>query len=571
MKTVSRFRLFGVVLAVGCSILRGTLSLAAEPPADLPPVSEAESWIRGLKMTEKGRKDLLAELQELHPVPGQAIWPEGMRKALNSADGVGTVRKVLIKHGFLPSELRWLDELPRDAPADLLTSIVILQTRRLLREGPPAYEGLWPKWNIGDTPGSEPDEEKEPGALLPWIARHADEKVDSFLQSFAPRNVVYQELHASFVRLTDELETRRAEFIAIPPIKPDQVVKPGDAYEGAPILERRLIEEGYLLPAAPPPVSDPASPVPSVCGPVFTAEMSEAVRRYQFHQGRTVDGILGPDTLGELNRSPDQELEVLRINLHRARMLPDQLGNRYLLVNIPSTRVDVFSGSDKPLLSMKAIVGESVKTRQTPVFRDVMETVEFGPYWNVPVSIAKREIVPKARRDDPSFELGNYELVEKYTSSRALPVNGANLARAGEGRLLIRQRPGPKNALGRVKFLFPNDFHIYLHDTPEGRLFDEAERDFSHGCIRIEKPVDLAEFVLTPQGWTREQIEEVIASGLNRQVKVENPVNVYIIYLTAFPSWEPDEGGRRVRFHPDLYQHDPQLLKKLQESQQMGP
>lgn len=522
--------------------------------------SEAAPLIRALRSGDEASRALLAELNELHATPGASPWPEGIRKSLGTADGADLVRKVLSRHGYLPHELRWLDELPRDAPPDLLTSVMVLQTRRLLREGPPAYEGLWPKWNLGDTPGSEPEEEREPGGLLPWIARHAGDNAETFLQSFTPRNVVYQELLTFHAQMLDELETRREAFIPIPPIRQGEVVKPGDAYAGAPILERRLIEEGYESPAAPdfPPEVKPR---------VFTVEMSDAVRRYQFHQGRTVDGILGPDTLRELNRSPDQELEILRINLHRARMLPDDMGRRYLLVNIPSTRVDAFSSSRVPVLSMKAIVGESVKIRQTPVFRDVMEWVEFSPYWNVPASIAKRDIIPKARRDRGDFEERGYEIVTSYTSSKTLPVNAGTLSQAESGKLLIRQRPGPKNALGQVKFLLPNDFHIYLHDTPEGRLFNEAERDFSNGCIRIEKPLELAEFVLGPQGWTNEPIGAALASGVNRRVKVANPVNVYIIYLTAFPTWDAD---RKVRFHPDLYQQDLQLLEKSKNPQKNG-
>ncbi len=188
-----------------------------------------------------------------------------------------------------------------------------------------------------------------------------------------------------------------------------------------------------------------------------------------------------------------------------------------------------------------------------------MEKLEFGPYWNVPNSIASEEIVPKARNNHSYLASNNYEIVSSYGSSETVSVSADALSKVESGALLIHQKPGPKNALGSVKFLFPNDYAIYLHDTPQDSLFAEAERDFSHGCIRVEKPADLAEWALSPQGWDRSKVEQALKSGENKTVALDNKVNVYIVYLTAYPSWDEND-KRQVDFHPDLYKFDEKLL-----------
>lgn len=460
------------------------------------------------------------------------------------------MRQVLGRHGFLPDELDWIDEIPEELTPEARGLVIALHARQLLLAGPEKIEKQWTKWDEGETPGSDPDEKKKP-ATLPLPA--AGEDVKTVLESFAPKNVVYRSLHSSFVQMGEDLEKLRAEFIPIPPIEEGEIVKLGDTYKGVPILTRRLTEEGYYDDRHP--VADAEGKDKESPESLYTEKLAEAVKRYQEHYGREVDGILGPNTLAELNRSPDQQYALLRLNLHRSRMLPDEPGERYLIVNIPSTQVLAFSKSEKPVLEIKTIVGKAIRERQTPVFRDVMTIIEFEPPWNVPVSIAGRTIVPNARKNSGYMERNNYEIVPSYGSSSPRPVNSGTLSQVESGSLLVQQKPGPKNALGSVKFLFPNDYAIYLHDTPAGELFEEAQRDFSNGCIRVEKPAELAEFVLGPQGWNRQRVEEALELTETKRVEVENPVNVYIIYLTAFPNWdETDE--RKVRFHPDLYGHD---------------
>jgi murein L,D-transpeptidase YcbB/YkuD len=529
-------------LAVACASISLGLGALADEQASLE--KQAAPAIAALKLNDERSKQMRADLKKLD----QAEKPPAWAANLAGPEGITTLREVLTRHGYLTDELKWIDDIPEDLPPEARGVVLALHARQLLRAGPEKIEKQWTKWDEGETPGSDPKEEKKEAAL-PLPA--AGDDLKTALESFAPVNVVYRSLHSSFLQMGEDLEKLRAEFIPIPPIEEGKVVKPGDSYEGVPILTRRLSEEGYYQaqPAANAEEKEAASDT------LYTEELAEAVKRYQEHHGREVDGILGPKTLEELNRDPDQQYALLRVNLHRSRMLPDQPGERYLIVNIPSTQVLAFSKSDKPVLEMKTIVGQAVRERQTPVFRDVMTVLEFAPPWNVPVSIAGRTIVPNARKSSGYMEQNNYEIVPSYQSDSPRPVNSGTLSQVESGNLLVRQKPGPKNALGSVKFLFPNDYAIYLHDTPEGELFEEAQRDFSNGCIRVEKPADLAEFVLGPQGWSRQKVEEALELTETKRVEVENPVNVYIVYLTAFPTWD-ETSERTVRFHPDLYGHD---------------
>lgn len=206
-------------------------------------------------------------------------------------------------------------------------------------------------------------------------------------------------------------------------------------------------------------------------------------------------------------------------------------------------------------LAMKVIVGEV--NRETPVFRDVMEVVEFAPYWNVPTSIASRDIVPRARRNSGYLQSRGYEIVSSYAASDTRPATSGNLSAVASGNLLIRQTPGEQNAMGRVKFLFPNEYAIYLHDTPQGDLFDESERGFSNGCIRVEDPQAVGAFILGPQGWDATKVSEHMDGDATERVEVEETVNIYLVYFTAFTAWD-DDGA--VMFFPDIYQLDDDRL-----------
>jgi murein L,D-transpeptidase YcbB/YkuD len=239
-----------------------------------------------------------------------------------------------------------------------------------------------------------------------------------------------------------------------------------------------------------------------------------------------------PQYLGlkrQLASCRDEECRrVVAVNMDRWRWLPDDLGSRYLIVNIPAFRLDAIEGG-RSVLEMKVVTGK--KDNPTPVLADEMTSVVFSPYWNIPQAIVDREILPKAGRDPEYLERNNIEYDE-----------------SGQH---YRQRPGKGNSLGGVKFLFPNHFNVYLHDTPSAHLFDRVERDFSHGCVRVEQPLALAKYVLRDKPeWTEDRIREAMTSGVEKSVPLGPPLPIYLVYFTAW-----DEGGR-LQTAADVYGHD---------------
>ena len=227
-------------------------------------------------------------------------------------------------------------------------------------------------------------------------------------------------------------------------------------------------------------------------------------------------------------RGDHEAAQRIAVNMERWRWLPGDLGSRYVMVNIPAFRLDVVEGG-KSVLAMNVVAGK--KASPTPVLSDRMKYVVFSPYWNIPSDIAQKEIAPKLERDPGYLERNNIEVDEE------------------SGR--YRQRPGKGNSLGLVKFVFPNHYNVYLHDTPAHALFDRIERDFSHGCVRVERPLDLVKYVLRDQPeWTEEKIDAAMHAGVERSVNLKEPLPIYLAYFTA---WEEEGVLKTV---PDVYGYD---------------
>jgi murein L,D-transpeptidase YcbB/YkuD len=246
------------------------------------------------------------------------------------------------------------------------------------------------------------------------------------------------------------------------------------------------------------------------------------------------------------------------------RWMPDDTSGRFIVVNIPEFRVRVFardSSGDRPIVTMAAIVGEARRRRYTPVFVATMQHVIFRPYWDVPPRIARNEEIPKIARRPGYFASQEMEIVRGYDEQVVrYPPTPQNLAKIAAGELRLRQRPGEKNALGLVKFIFPNNYSTYLHDTPAKSLFARARRDFSHGCMRLSDPPRLAEAVLErQQGWDRARIDSAMHGHRTFRVNLELPIPVYVLYLTAMPD---DRGD--VHFSRDIYGHDAALIRALE-------
>ena len=274
-------------------------------------------------------------------------------------------------------------------------------------------------------------------------------------------------------------------------------------------------------------------------GLLYDVVLAAGVAQFQRTHGIAVDSLLGPETIEALNVTAEYRLGQIAANLERYRWLPRTLGSRYILVNVPAFRLEGYD-SNEVAIEMKVIVGQDYKDKNTPVFSDRMETVVFRPYWNVTPDIQEKELAPKIAADPSYMDKNDYE----YWSD------------AGVTR--IRQKPGPKNSLGLVKFLFPNSFNIYLHDTPDDQLFAKDVRAFSHGCIRLEKPAELAQWVL---GWSADSVLSAMDNEPNnKSVRLPSKIPVFIVYFTAF------SGEDGLRFGNDLYSRDKELVDAVRES-----
>jgi murein L,D-transpeptidase YcbB/YkuD len=287
----------------------------------------------------------------------------------------------------------------------------------------------------------------------------------------------------------------------------------------------------------------------------------EGVRRFQRRHGLTDDGVIGPGTFRALNTPLGHRVRQIELTLERLRWLPELGGYRLVVVNIPAFRLFAFDsvgGTGAPTQHMRVIVGKAVDTR-TPVLVEQLRYLEFQPYWNIPRSILVNELLPQIRRQPGYLRQHGMELVGSGDRVSGDTVTRAVLDHLARGELRVRQRPSPHNPLGRVKFVFPNQADVYLHGTPDTSLFARDRRDFSHGCIRVERPVDLAAWVLGNQpAWPRDSVEAAMASKPTRRVLLSRAVPVVLFYTTAVAL--PDLG---MAFYEDIYGHDRRLDQAL--------
>lgn len=331
---------------------------------------------------------------------------------------------------------------------------------------------------------------------------------------------------------------------------PAKPVNPGATYEAVQRLSARLRLLGDL-PAA---TQDPEG------SNLYDGPLVAAVKHFQERHGLSPDGRLGPQTLKQLNTRLSFRVEQLRLTLERWRWVPYQFPEPPIVVNIPEFRLRAYDSDGRVGLASNVIVGKAYR-HETPVFERDMKFVVFRPYWNVPPSIQRSEIVPAIKKDREYIAKKGYEVV---TAQGDVVTSGVldddMVQQLSAGKLLVRQKPGPNNALGLVKLMFPNEYNVYLHSTPSPQLFSQSRRDFSHGCIRVEKPAELAAWVLRDKPeWTLERVRAAMQSGPdNVQVNLSKPVPVLILYGTAIV----DDAGQ-VHFFDDLYGYDADLEKVL--------
>ena len=292
-------------------------------------------------------------------------------------------------------------------------------------------------------------------------------------------------------------------------------------------------------------------------GQLYGNALVEVVKRFQARQGLEGDGVIGSTTIVAMNVPVQERIKSIILAMERLRWMPENLGQQYLIVNIAGfelRRVNAGKVEER----MAVVVGKPY--HRTPVFSDRIRFLEFNPYWNVPPDIAVNEELPVLRRNPAGLSAQGFEVVRGNQVSDPSSVDWSSVG-PGHFPYQLRQRPGPNNALGRVKFMFPNPHNVYLHDSPARNLFERNVRAFSHGCIRLSRPLDLAEQVLRVggvQGWSKERINDVVASTKNTVVNLREPLPVHITYLTAWA----DDGV--ANFRQDIYGHDAKLLAALE-------
>jgi murein L,D-transpeptidase YcbB/YkuD len=364
----------------------------------------------------------------------------------------------------------------------------------------------------------------------------------------------YDDYRALVRALARYRELAADSTVRLPP-NVNRSIRPGDHYDGVPELRRLLTVLGDLAPAT-------ADASATVGTEQYAGELLDAVVAFQRRHGLEPDGIIGKSTMAQLRVPLAQRVRQIGLALERWRWLPHVPPERFVLVNIPAFLLYAFEREsvEWKALAMKVIVGQARGRHHTPIFAGAMREVVFRPYWDVPPRIARNELLPIIRRQPNYMEREGLEIVRGTDENAMLyPATAENLAKVAAGTLRLRQRPGEKNAVGLIKLVFPNRYNVYLHGTPEQHLFTAARRDFSHGCIRVESPSLLAEFVLSDgEAWSRSAIDSAARGATTLRVNVVRPARVFVYYLTA----SADDKGI-PRFYPDVYGHDAVLEKAL--------
>ena len=294
---------------------------------------------------------------------------------------------------------------------------------------------------------------------------------------------------------------------------------------------------------------------------LFDEALESAVKRFQLRHGLTADGAAGRATLAELNVSAEDRVDQVALNLERWRWLPHNLGRRHIIVNIAAFELDVVE-EESLVMTMRVVVGVPDSGQYTPVFSDTMRYMVLNPYWQVPHDIAAKDLLLRVQQDSTYLAQQKIRVFTGWGPS-GKEVDPATVDWAAitpdDFPYRLCQDPGPINALGRIKFMFPNKFNVYLHDTPSRPLFGRARRDFSHGCIRIQKPIDLAVYLLRKDPrWNREELLRALDEVVDRTVPIPEPIPIHMLYWTAWV----DE-SRTIQFRRDIYGRDAPLLEAM--------
>jgi murein L,D-transpeptidase YcbB/YkuD len=441
--------------------------------------------------------------------------------------GAGAVARLLAAH-----------EPERLAELELRLSLALLEVSADLAAGRLEPSAVDPELFIHP-------EDVDRARVIRDAAAAAD--IGAFVAGFRPAQDEYRRLRAA---LADLRATAAAG--GWPTVAEGPTLDPGMRHPRVGRLRARLHASGDLAMGkdAAAPGRDPD---------LYDAALRPAVERFQRRHGLAPDGRVGARTIAALNVPAESRIRQALLNLERRRWMPDRLGERYVFVNLADFHAKVVEGA-RTVFDTRVVVG--ARYHRTPVFSAEMTYVVINPYWHVPPSIARNELLPKIREDPGYLAANDFELLSDWSDGAAVldPSTIDWSAVSAEAfPYKLREKPGPGNALGRIKFMFPNRFNVYMHDTPARALFEKTVRSFSHGCIRVERPEEFGAVVLGRQpGWSLDRIQAAIARGERRIVTLAAPLPVHITYLTA---WVNKDGS--VHFRDDVYGRDPLLAEAL--------
>jgi L,D-transpeptidase YcbB len=475
------------------------------------------------------------------------LWIDATgRPGLDASDAL-TMLRAAADDGLEPADyaVGQLDRLTsklRTAPPSIadLASFDVALSASMLRYLHHLHAGRIDPRTIGLRLTAPADQHDFAALVQSAVAEH---RVAEAVADLMPPLAQYRALRTTLTKYRSIAREVDSAAMALPAFA--RVVRPGEAYPGIDALLRRLMALGDL----------PAGTEPSTAT-VYRGALVDGVKRFQRRHGLAPDGIIGRSTHAALRIPIASRVRQIELALERLRWLPHLGEQRLLAIDIPMFRLwvwDTIPHDGEPLFGMDVIVGRALRT-QTPVFVEELQELIFRPYWNVPSSIVRYEILPRLDRDPEYLRREQMEIVlGPGDDARVVAATPENLVRLRQGTLRLRQRPGPHNALGLVKFVFPNPENVYVHGTPAQSLFSRSRRDFSHGCVRAENPIALAEWALKDQpDWSRDRIVSAMNGTQSIHVRLPRPIQVVLFYTTA--AVMPDDGT--IHFAEDIYLQD---------------
>lgn len=467
--------------------------------------------------------------REYQPVWSNRELREDLYRSIENASNHGLQFKDY--HGdYLEMALSNLANLGQDEKdlLELVLTDAFFTYGRHLNSGKLNPKKLYTIWDI----------DRNETDLLPLFQKAISENsISATLEDLAPKHIVYKGLQKSLKDYRDYMEKEE---------NPTQVhkgesIKPGDTSSRMAMIALRLKELNFL------------DSIPPNSTHEYNESLEEAVRKFQEHHGIETDAVIGEGTISELNKTYKERYEQILVNMERWRWHPQDLGDHYIIVNIPNYRLHLVKGKDT-ISSNRVMVG--TEARKTPVFSDKIEHIVYNPTWTIPPTIKKNDVIPAAKRNTSYLTSKNMSVFDG--SGKRLNPSEINWNNREVVNYTYRQEAGPANPLGKVKIIYPNRYSIYLHDTPSKKLFEKNSRAQSSGCVRVEGVLDLAEYLLNDQEkYTSEKIQEILDSGRTTTIKITKEVKVYHLYWTA---WRE---GDETRFAEDIYKQDKEIMQLL--------